>query len=122
MASLNRVQLIGRVGKEPESKITANDRHLCTFTLAVDRRWKDKSGEVKKETDWFNIEAWGKLAEFCDKYVHKGELVFLEGKLRTQKYESNGETRTFTKIVLEQIQLFEWREEEPELDVVEETE
>lgn len=122
MASLNRVQLIGRVGKEPESKTTANDRHLCTFTLAVDRRWKDKSGEVKKETDWFNIEAWGKLAEFCDKYVHKGELVFLEGKLRTQKYESNGETRTFTKIVLEQIQLFEWREEEPELDVVEETE
>lgn len=122
MASLNRVQLIGRVGKEPESKTTANDRHLCTFTLAVDRRWKDKSGEVKKETDWFNIEAWSKLAEFCDKYVHKGELVFLEGKLRTQKYESNGETRTFTKIVLEQIQLFEWREEEPELDVVEETE
>ncbi len=122
MASLNRVQLIGRVGREPESKTTANDKHLCTFTLAVDRRWKDKAGEVKKETDWFNIEAWGKLSEFCDTYVHKGELVFLEGKLRTQKYESNGETRTFTKIILEEIQLFEWRGEENELDLVEETE
>ena len=72
MASLNRVQLIGRLGKEPETKKTANDRTVATFTLAVDRRWKDKSGEVKKETDWFNIEAWGKQAEFCNKYVHKG--------------------------------------------------
>ena len=122
MASLNRVQLIGRVGREPESKTTANDKHLCTFTLAVERRWKDKSGAVKKETDWFNIEAWGKTAEFCDKYVHKGELVFLEGQLRTQKYESNGETRTSTKIFLDNLQLFEWREEEPEMEVVEESE
>jgi single-strand DNA-binding protein len=122
MASLNRVQLIGRVGREPESKTTANDKHLCTFTLAVDLRWKDKSGEVKKETDWFNIEAWGKTAEFCDKHVHKGELVFLEGQLRNHKYESNGETRTITKIILDNLQLFEWRGEEPEEEVVEETE
>jgi single-strand DNA-binding protein len=122
MASLNRVQLIGRLGKEPETKKTANDRTVTTFTLAVDRRWKDKSGEVKKETDWFNIEAWGKQAEFCNKYVHKGELVFLEGKLRPQKYESNGETRTFMKILLDSIQLFEWRNEEIEPEVVEETE
>ncbi|MDO9087319.1 MAG: single-stranded DNA-binding protein [Anaerolineaceae bacterium] len=122
MASLNRVQLIGRLGKEPETKKTPNDRTVCTFSLAVDRRWKDKSGEVKKETDWFNIEAWGKTAEFCEKYVHKGELVYLEGQLRTQKYESNGENRTFTKIILDQIQLFEWRGEETDLDVVEEIE
>lgn len=122
MASLNRVQLIGRVGKEPESKTTANDKQRCTFTLAVDRRWKDKTGVVKKETDWFNIEAWGKTAEFCDKYVHKGELVFLEGQLRTDKYESNGETRTFTKIILDNLQLFEWREEEPVMDEVDENE
>lgn len=122
MASLNRVQLIGRLGKEPETKKTPNDRSVCTFSLAVDRRWKDKSGEVKKETDWFNIEAWEKKAEFCEKYVHKGELVYLEGQLRTQKYESNGENRTFTKIILDQIQLFEWRGEEADLDVVEETE
>lgn len=122
MASLNRVQLIGRVGKEPESKTTPNDRTVCTFTLAVDRRWKDKSGVVKKETDWFNIEAWSKMAEFCDKYVHKGELVFLEGQLRTQKYEINGENRTVTKIILENLQLFEWRGEETEMGVVEENE
>ena len=122
MASLNRVQLIGRVGKEPESKTTASDRHLCTFTLAVDRRWKDKSGEVKKETDWFNIEAWGKLAEICEKYAQKGRLVFVEGQLRTQKYESNGETRYFTKTIIDKIQFLDKREEEPELDVVEETE
>ncbi len=122
MASLNRVQLIGRLGKEPETKKTPNDRIVCTFTLAVDRRWKNKAGEVKKETDWFNIEAWGKMAEFCDKYVHKGELVFLEGQIRPQKYESNGETRTFTKIILDNLQLFEWRGEDTEMDVVEESE
>lgn len=122
MASLNRVQLIGRLGKEPETKKTANDRTVTTFTLAVDRRWKDKSGEVKKETDWFNIEAWGKTAEICEKYAQKGRLVFIEGQLRTQKYESKGETRYFTKTVVDKIQFLDWREEEPEIEVVEETE
>ena len=122
MASLNRVQLIGRLGKEPETKKTANDRTVTTFTLAVDRRWKDKSGEVKKETDWFNIEAWGKTAEICEKYAQKGRLVFIEGQLRTQKYESNGETRYFTKTVVDKIQFLDWREEETEIEVVEETE
>lgn len=122
MASLNRVQLIGRVGKEPESKTTANDNHLCTFALAVERRWKDRSGEVKKETDWFNMEAWGKTADICEKYAQKGRLVFIEGQLRTQKYESNGETKYFTKTIIDNIQFLDWREEEPEMDVVEESE
>ena len=122
MASLNRVQLIGRLGKEPELKKTANNKSVCTFSLAVDRRWRDKSGEVKKEPDWFNIEAWEKLAEFCEKYAHKGGLVYLEGQLRTHKYESNGENRTFTKVVLENLQLLEWREEENDLDLVEDVE
>lgn len=122
MASLNRVQLIGRVGREPESKTTPNDRTVCTFTLAVDRRWKDRSGEVKKETDWFNMEAWGKTADICEKYAQKGRLVFIEGQLRTQKYESNGETKYFTKTIIDNIQFLDWREEEPEMDVVEESE
>ncbi len=122
MASLNNVQLIGRLGKDPETKKTANGRSVCTFTLAVDRRWKDKSGEVKKETDWFNIEAWEKLAEICEKYAQKGRLVFIEGHLRTQKYESNGEMRYFTKTIIDKIQFLDRREEETEIDVVEETE
>jgi single-strand DNA-binding protein len=122
MASLNRVQLIGRVGREPESKTIANDKHLCTFTLAVDRRWKDRSGEVKKETDWFDMEAWGKTADVCEKYAQKGRLVFIEGQLRTQKYESNGETKYFTKTIIDNIQFLDWREEEPEMEVVEESE
>ncbi len=122
MAALNRVQLIGRLGKEPETKKVSNDYTLTTFSVAVDRRVKDKSGESKKETDWFTIDAWGKLAEFCEKYLHKGELVYLEGKLRNHKYESNGETRSITKIILDKIELFEWRGEEPELDLVEEIE
>ncbi|PKO05906.1 MAG: single-stranded DNA-binding protein [Chloroflexi bacterium HGW-Chloroflexi-3] len=120
MASLNRVQLIGRVGREPESKNTANDKHLCTFTLAVERRWKDKVGEIKKETDWFNMEAWSKTAEICEKYAQKGRLVFIEGQLRTQRYESNGETKYFTKTIIDNIQFLDWHEEEPETDVVEE--
>jgi single-strand DNA-binding protein len=116
------VHLFGRSGREPESKTTANHNHLCTFTLAVERRWKDRSGEVKKETDWFNMEAWGKTADICEKYGQKGRLVFIEGQLRTQRYESNGETKYFTKTIIDNIQFLDWREEEPEMDVVEETE
>lgn len=63
-------------------------------------------------TDWFNIEAWGKLGEICAKYLHKGKLVYLEGHMRTDKYDQNGETRYFTKVVLSQMQMLEKRETE----------
>jgi single-strand DNA-binding protein len=125
MPSLNRIQLIGRLGKDPESRTTPGNRNVVTFSVAVGNRWKDKQGEVKTMTDWFNIEAWGKLGEICEKYLHKGKLVYLEGHMRTDKYDHNGETRYFTKVVLSQMQMLEKREideDEDAANVPEDTE
>ncbi len=120
MAALNKVQLIGRLGKEPEQRKTPKGSAVTVFPLAVDRVWKSK-GETKKDTDWFNVEAWGKLGDICQKFLQKGQLVYIEGALRTTKYDHEGETRYFTKVVARGMQMLEWREkgEEP---VVEEEE
>jgi single-strand DNA-binding protein len=114
MPSLNRIQLIGRLGKDPESRTTPGNRKVVTFSVAVGNRWKDKQGDLKSMTDWFNIEAWGKLGEICEKYLHKGKLVYLEGRMRTDKYDHNGETHYFTKVILSQMQMLEKRETEEE--------
>jgi single-strand DNA-binding protein len=119
MPALNKIQLIGNLGKDPEIRFTPKGSKVCTFSVAVNRRWK--SGEdVKEATDWFNIEVWGKLGEFCQTYLGKGRLVYLEGRLQTDRYEHEGETRYFTKVVARQVQLLDHKpEEEP---VVEEEE
>ena len=117
MPGLNRVQLIGRLGKDPETRYTPGGKKLCTFSLAVDRRWKSSDGQVKQATDWFNIEAWGRLGEICQQYLGKGRLVFLEGRLQTDRYEHEGETRYFTKVIAASMQILERKaevEEQPE--------
>jgi len=104
MPALNRVQLIGRLGRDPESKFTPTGKKVTHFSLAVSRRWKT-GGETKEYTEWVNIEAWDRLGEVCQEYLTKGSLVFLEGRLKTEKYEDrDGETRFFTKVVTQFIQ------------------
>jgi single-strand DNA-binding protein len=118
MPTLNRVQLIGRLGKDPESKFTPTGKKLTQFRLAVDNRWKDKNGETKESTEWVNIEAWGRLGEVCQEYLKKGSLVFIEGRLKTDKYEDKGETKYFTKVVALTLQFLDKRPaEEPMLAV-----
>jgi single-strand DNA-binding protein len=118
MPTLNRVQLIGRLGKDPESKFTPNGKKVAHFSLAVSNRWKDKSGETKESTEWVNIEAWGRLGEVCQEYLKKGSLVYLEGRLKTDKYEDKGETKYFTKVVALTLQFLDKRPaEEPMLAV-----
>lgn len=107
MPSLNRVQLIGRLGKDPETRYTPHGSKVCQFSLAVDRRWKGANGETKSVTDWFNIETWGKLAEICQQYLGKGRLVFIEGRLQTDRYEHEGEARYFTKVVAATMQMLD---------------
>jgi single-strand DNA-binding protein len=119
MPALNKVQLIGYLGKDPEIRFTPKGSKVCTFSVAVDRRWKS-GDDVKEATDWFNIEVWGKLGEFCQAYLGKGRLIYLEGRLQTDRYEHEGETRYFTKVVARQVQFLDRKpEEEP---VVEEEE
>ena len=119
MPGLNRVQLIGYLGKDPETRFTPKGSKVCSFSVAVDRRWKSE-GESKEATDWFNVEAWGKLAEICHSYLSKGRLVFIEGRLQTDRYETDEEeVRFFTKVVASQMQMLDRKPEEP--DVIEET-
>ena len=77
------------------------------FRSAVNRRWKDKEGEYQEVTDWFNIEAWERLAEICGEYLKKGSQVFLEGRLQTDSYEEEGTTRYFTKVIASQMQMLD---------------
>jgi len=107
MPNFNRVQIIGRLGKDPENRTTRNGTAYTVFSVAVDRKWKSREGELRKETDWFNVEAWGKLGEICTSYLSKGRLVFVEGRLRTDRYEHEGETRYFTKIIASQMQMLD---------------
>lgn len=99
MPALNRVQLIGRLGKDPETRFTPTGKKVCHFSLAVNQRWRSGEGEPKERTEWFNLEAWGRLGEVCQQYLAKGRLVFIEGRLQTDRYEQDGETRFFTKVV-----------------------
>jgi len=122
MPALNRVQLIGRLGKDPETRFTPKGSKVTAFSLAVDRRWRSADGQFKESTDWFNIEAWGTLGEACQKLLHKGWLVYIEGRLRTDRYEDKGETRYFTKVVASNMQFLsrpaEKEEPEPEIPEV----
>jgi single-strand DNA-binding protein len=107
MPALNRVQLIGRLGKDPESRHTPTGKQVTTFSLAVSNRWKSKEGETKEYTEWVNIEAWGRLGEVCQEYLKKGSLIYLEGRLKTDKYEEDGKSRFYTKVVALAIQFLD---------------
>jgi single-strand DNA-binding protein len=120
MPGLNKVQLIGYLGKDPESRFTPTGKKVCHFSVAVSRRWKGSDGESKEATDWFNVEAWGGLGEICQQYLGKGRLVFVEGRLQTDRYEHEGEVRYFTKVIAAQMQMLD-RKVEEELAVEEES-
>lgn len=120
MPTLNRVQLIGRLGKDPEGKFTPTGKKVAHFSLAVSNRWKDKSGETKESTEWVNIEAWGRLGEVCQEYLKKGSLIYLEGRLKTDKYEDKGETKYFTKIVAQALEFLDKKPAEEPMQAVEE--
>ncbi len=109
MPTLNRVQLIGRLGRDPESKFTPTGKKVATFSVAVSSRWKDKNGGTKESTEWVNIEAWGRLGEVCQEYLKKGSLVFLEGRLKTEKYEDKGDTKYFTKVAIQSLEFLDKR-------------
>ena len=115
MPGLNKVQLIGNLGKDPETRYTSTGKKVCKFSVAVSRHWKTSEGETKEATDWFNVEAWGRLADICEQYLSKGRLVYLEGRLKTERFEKDGEAHYFTKVVLNQMQMLDKRPEEDEV-------
>ena len=120
MSALNRVQLIGNLGKDPETRFTPNGKKVAHFSLAVNNRWKSAEGETKEHTEWVNIEAWGRLGEICQQYLHKGSLAYIEGRLRTDRVEDKGETKYYTKVVALMMQMLDRKPEEEPVAAVEE--
>src|SRR5438132_3787222 len=98
--SVNKVTLIGRLGKDPELKYTASGTPFCRFSMATDDVWNDKaSGERQEKTEWHNIVVWDRLAEICNQYLTKGRLVYIEGSLQTREWDDQeGHKRKITEI------------------------
>ena len=104
MSGVNKVILIGRLGKEPEVRNLENGAVVANFTMATSESYKDKTtGEKKEVTEWHNIVLWRGLAEISQKYLHKGDLVYIEGKLKTRSWEKEGVTRYTTEIVADNM-------------------
>lgn len=86
---LNKVMVIGHLGREPEMRYTPSGKPVTTFTVATSRSWNSTDGERHTETEWFNVVAWGNLAEICKQYLTKGQQVYIEGRLQTRRWEDN---------------------------------
>ena len=106
MASLNKVMLIGNLGKDPEVRFTASGQAVAGFSIAKTEKFKGKSGEWEERTEWHNITLWGKLAEIAGEYLSKGKTVFIEGRLQTRKWQDkSGNDRYTTEIVGDKMQM-----------------
>lgn len=104
MSGVNKVILVGRLGKEPEVRNLDNGAAVANFTIATSESYKDRTtGEKKEVTEWHNIVLWRGLAEIAQKYLHKGDLVYIEGKLRTRSWEKDGVTRYTTEVVADNM-------------------
>ena len=123
---LNKVMIIGRLGRDPEMRYTPSGKPVTTFSIATSRSWNTSEGERRTDTEWFNVVAWGNLAEICKQYLNKGHLVYVEGRLQTRHWDDpEGNKHVSTEIVAnEMIILSERREAElaPEEDSGEEDE
>ena len=105
---INRATLLGRVGKDPEIRQTAGGRTVATFAVATGKEFTLQSGEKKKETQWHNCVAWGKLAELSEKYIKKGARLFVEGEIKQRSWEKEDKSKAYiTEVVLSQIILLD---------------
>jgi single-strand DNA-binding protein len=101
MAGLNKVMIIGNLGKDPEMRYTPSGSPVTSFSVAVSRRWNTPEGESREETEWFNVSCWNKLAEIANQYLTKGKQVYIEGRLRTHSWDDKqtGEKKYRTEVV-----------------------
>ncbi|MBN1957409.1 MAG: single-stranded DNA-binding protein [Desulfuromonadales bacterium] len=110
--SVNKVILVGNLGKDPELRYTPSGTAVATFSLATTERYKDRDGNRQEKTEWHNIVAWRQLAEICGKFLHKGKQVYIEGKIQTRSYDDrDGNKRYITEIVVDQMQMLGSRDD-----------
>ena len=113
---INKVILVGRLGKDPEIKSTPGGQTVAKFTMATDEKFTDKSGEKQERTEWHNIVAWSRLAEICGQYLRKGSLVYIEGSIRTDSWEDkeSGQKRYRTEIVAREMKMLDRKRDSEE--------
>ncbi len=102
---LNKVQLIGRLGIDPEVRYTQEREAVATVSMATSENWKDKAGEKQEKTEWHNLVFYRRLAEVVGEHLKKGALIYVEGKITTEKYQKDGEDRYVTKIVVSEMKM-----------------
>jgi single-strand DNA-binding protein len=107
---VNRVFLIGRLGRDPEVRYTPSGSAVASFSMATNERWTDSEGQRQERTEWHNIVVWRKLAEICGKYLKKGGLVYIEGRLQTREWDDrDGNKRRTTEVIASNMQMLESR-------------
>ena len=113
--SLNKVQLIGNVGRDPEMKYLAGGEPVTTFSVATNRRWTGQDGQPREETEWHQVVAWRRLAEQCNEYLAKGRHIYVEGRLQTRAWEdaATGQKRSRTEVVADRMLLLDARPGSP---------
>ncbi len=110
--SVNKVILVGNLGKDPELRYTPSGAAVTTFSMATTERYKDREGNRQEKTEWHNVVAWRQLAEICGKFLHKGKQVYIEGKIQTRSYDDrDGNKRYITEIVADQMQMLGSRDD-----------
>lgn len=97
---MNKAMIIGRLGQDPEMRYTSSGDPVCNFSVATSERYKDRAGEQKEVTEWHNVTAYGKPAEIINQYAKKGSQIYVGGKLKTDKWEKDGQTHYSTKIII----------------------
>mgnify|MGYP000073561072 CR=1 FL=1 len=114
---LNKVQIIGNLGRDPEMRYLPSGKAVTNFTVAVGRTWRDQaSGENREETEWFRVEAWDKLGEFCSQYLKKGMRVYAEGRIRTREYDDrNGVKRMSVDLIANEVLMLDSRQDSDRL-------
>ncbi len=110
--SLNKIMLIGNLGKDPEMRFTQGGQEQVRFSLACSRSWKTPEGEAREETDWFNITAYGNLGKICNEYLHKGSKVYIEGRLSVRQYDDaqTGQKRTSVDVIANDMMMLDSRQ------------
>lgn len=112
---LNKVELIGHLGKDPDLRYTPSGTAVATFSLATSEKYKDKEGKTVTKTEWHNVVVWRSLAELCGKYLAKGRLIYIEGKIQTRSYDDrDGNQRYITEIVAKEVKFLEKSEKQGE--------
>ncbi len=106
MAGVNKVILVGNLGKDPELRYTPSGQAVATFSLATNRKWKDKEGQAQDQTEWHNIVTWGRQAEIAKEYLKKGTPLYIEGRIQYRTYnDRDGNKRYVTEIVAQTLQM-----------------